>query len=113
MARRVEGPDFKRRVHRYSEATIRDVTQRSPAFVLEILAPAGSVVCFESGSVHHGKLLNRGERYSFTLYFSAPVGKNTPLKKTAKKKMKTRCERSHCVTVKPRVWVPSPHNVTL
>ena len=85
MARRVERPDFKRRVHRFAEATIRDVAQRSPAFVLEILAPAGSVVCFESGSVHHGKLLDRGERYSFTLYFSAPVGKNAPRKKNATK----------------------------
>lgn len=37
-------------------------------------------VCFESGSIHHGKQLEHGSRYSFTIYYDAPNGPNAARK---------------------------------
>jgi len=45
----------------------------SGAFVLELHAPAGSVVCFDTGNIHHGKRLAGGTRHAATIYFSSPA----------------------------------------
>jgi hypothetical protein len=66
------GFDKKRRRYRYDEKTIQSTAENTKAFILEILAPARSVICFEASSIHHGKTLLNGERYSMTTYFRAP-----------------------------------------
>lgn len=40
--------------------------------MLELQAPAGSVVCFDTGNIHHGKRLAGGTRHAATIYFSSP-----------------------------------------
>jgi diketogulonate reductase-like aldo/keto reductase len=64
--------DYKGRRHRWAAQAIADLTESTNSFVLELLAPAGSVICFESGSIHHGKQLEVGDRYSMTIYFKGP-----------------------------------------
>ena len=66
------GFDKKRRRYRYTSETIQNVSSSTDAFVLELIAPAGSMICFEAGSIHHGKELVAGDRYSMTVYFSEP-----------------------------------------
>ena len=57
------------RRHRFNFEAITEETQRS-AFVVELHAPAGTVICFDSGSIHHGKELQHAtsRRAASTLY---------------------------------------------
>ena len=47
-------------------------TDARAAFAVELHAPAGTVICFDSGSVHHGKNLQRGHRAALTMYLTSP-----------------------------------------
>eukprot|EP00966_Prymnesium_polylepis_P332574 7388062-Prymnesium_polylepis.1 len=52
-------------------------SQEHGAFVLELHAPAGSVICFDSGNIHRAKPLHAGmTRSALTVYF-APVRANS------------------------------------
>ena len=64
-----------RRRHRFAETTIFREARRTGAFVLELHAPVGSVVCFDSGSIHHGKRVRSAmrRRSAATLYYSSPA----------------------------------------
>jgi hypothetical protein len=59
--RRRPDPD---RSHRFNDDTIARSTWRDGSTVVELHAPAGTVLCFDSGSIHHGT------RTGATLYFA-------------------------------------------
>ena len=44
------------------------------SILTEVHAPVGSVVCFDSGSIHHGKRITgaTATRAAATVYFSSP-----------------------------------------
>jgi hypothetical protein len=85
------------RLHRFHDADIAQVTGRDGAadgggsngrvpsqrvghegahrraFALELHAPAGTVICFDAGNIHHGKPLEgSGARHAATVYFHPP-----------------------------------------
>ena len=65
------------RPFRFDTSDIAHVTNTNgpngkTAFAIEIHAPAGTVICFDSGNIHHGKNLQRGQRTALTLYLSSP-----------------------------------------
>lgn len=68
------GPGGRSRWHRFTDETIANVTRTGGggAFVLELQAPTGSVICFDTGNIHHGKKLARGSRHAATIYFASP-----------------------------------------
>ena len=69
-------PPEDNRPHRFDTRDIAHMTNslggNGSAFAVEIHAPAGTVICFDSGNVHHGKNLQRGHRTALTLYMSSP-----------------------------------------
>jgi len=65
------------RAHRFHDESIANAVQEHGAFVLELHAPAGSVICFDSGNIHRAKPLHAGmTRSALTVYF-APVRANS------------------------------------
>lgn len=79
-------PSVDLRRHRFNNETIARETQRSGgAFAVELHAPAGSVICFDSGSIHHGKRLVEGTRTGATLFFGDERTLSKPLSITARK----------------------------
>ena len=74
QVRGLQGSGRKRsdvRSHRFNDDSIAEATRYGKAFVVELHAPAGTVICFDSGSIHHGKRLAGGTRSAATLYFSS------------------------------------------
>jgi len=65
--------DASKRTHRFHEDIITNVTAIGPASVVELHAPQGSVICFESGSIHHCKPLITadGGRHAATVYYNS------------------------------------------
>ena len=65
--------DAKARTHRFHEDVITNLTAIGPTSVVELHAPKGSVICFESGSIHHGKplLTADGGRHAATVYYNS------------------------------------------
>ena len=77
------------RPHRWSTAAIADATTKSRAFAVELHAPAGTVICFDSGSVHHGKNVQYGSRASMTTYFLSPRESAWSAEAAAKRAMRS------------------------
>ena len=46
----------------------RYLQENEDAFVLEFVAPAGTVILFETQHVHRGKVIERGVRSTLTVY---------------------------------------------
>lgn len=60
------------RSHRFKTDTIIEALRCGEAYLVELHGPKGTVICFDSGSIHRGKLIVQGRRSSATLYFSSP-----------------------------------------
>lgn len=54
---------------RYSEYSISNFLKLSKQTPIEISAPKGSVVLFDSSYIHRGKIIQNGVRYSLTNYY--------------------------------------------
>lgn len=59
-----------KRSHRFNDDAIASELRGGEAYLVELRAPAGTVICFDSGSIHRGKQIIQGRRSSITLYFS-------------------------------------------
>ena len=54
---------------RYSEDSILNFFRKIKQTPIEIVAPKGSVVLFDSSYIHRGKIIQNGVRYSLTNYY--------------------------------------------
>ncbi|MBU79564.1 MAG: hypothetical protein CMD29_05525 [Flavobacteriales bacterium] len=54
---------------RYSENSILDFFRKRKQDPIEISAPKGTVVLFDSSFIHRGKLIQHGQRYTLTNYY--------------------------------------------
>ena len=54
---------------RYSEDSILNFFKSSKQMPIEISAPRGSVVLFDSSYIHRGKIIEKGLRYTMTNYY--------------------------------------------
>jgi hypothetical protein len=54
---------------RYSEKSISNFFRKRKQVPIEIVAPKGSVVLFDSSYIHRGKIIQNGVRYSLTNYY--------------------------------------------
>ena len=60
---------WKIRDPRYSENSISNFFRKRKLVPIEIVAPKGTVVLFDSSYIHRGKNIEKGVRYSFTNYY--------------------------------------------
>jgi ectoine hydroxylase-related dioxygenase (phytanoyl-CoA dioxygenase family) len=59
--------------HRFTDGEAAVLARLAGGDVLEVCAPAGSLVLFDSSAVHRGKPLLEGERWALTSYFYSPA----------------------------------------
>jgi hypothetical protein len=78
-------PDARQRTSRFADEELtRYLRANEDAFVLEFVAPAGTVILFETQHVHRGKAIETGVRKTLTVY----VNKVFPIKYDATKACK-------------------------
>jgi len=54
---------------RYSEISILNFFRKRKQIPIEIIAPKGTVVLFDSSYIHRGKIIEKGVRYTMTNYY--------------------------------------------
>lgn len=61
-----------KRSHRFDDEVISRATAQGGSFAVELHAPRGTVICFDSGSIHHGKPLAAptATRAAATVYYN-------------------------------------------
>ena len=60
---------IKERDPRYLENSIEEYVEKNNLNITEITGKAGTVVLFDGSFIHRGKIIEEGERYSYTNYF--------------------------------------------
>lgn len=60
---------WKIRDPRYSENSISNFFRKRKLVPIEIVAPKGTVVLFDSSYIHRGKIIEKGLRYTLTNYY--------------------------------------------
>ena len=60
---------FKIKEPRYSSSIINNRIEENKLSSIEITAKKGALILFDSSYIHKGKIIEKGERYTFTNYY--------------------------------------------